>query len=243
MALFIKDSIQFKIRNDLSVFIPHIFESLFIELYSPYGRSITGVIYRPNTAPKADLDIFTTTLHDIMNKINTERKHGIVMGDMNIDLLKFDIHNKTNDYLEALFSLGFSPVITLPTRLSQHSATLIDHIYTNRTSSTNSGVIITDVADHFGIFYITKENKFMSNHSNATKQVRHLSQSNLDKFINLLEQTKFDHILQIDCPNEAYNVFIQLYMIAFEKSFPLTTVKFNKKYIRREQWMTSGLLT
>ena len=32
-------------------------------------------------------------------------------------------------------------------------------------------------------------------------------------------------------------------MIAFEKSFPLTTVKFNKKYIRREQWMTSGLLT
>ena len=32
VGLFIKDDIHFKIRDDLSVFIPHIFESIFIEI-------------------------------------------------------------------------------------------------------------------------------------------------------------------------------------------------------------------
>ena len=31
VALFVKDSIQYKVRTDLSVFIPNVFESLFIE--------------------------------------------------------------------------------------------------------------------------------------------------------------------------------------------------------------------
>jgi len=31
------------------------------------------------------------------------------MDEKNIDLLKFDNHNKTNRYLEAFFSFSFSP--------------------------------------------------------------------------------------------------------------------------------------
>ena len=241
MALFIKENIQYKIREDISVFIPHIFESLFIEINTHEGnKSIIGVIYRPNTAPKADLDIFTTTLQDIMNIINTERRHSIIMGDMNIDLLKSDTHTKTNEYLESLFTLGFSPVITLPTRLTSSSATLIDHIYTNKLQSTNSGIIITDVADHFGVFHITKENKVTK--PNTTKQARYFSQKNIDKFQTLLEHTNFDQVLLINCPNKAYNTFVQLYMTAFDQSFPLRNVKANKKFIKRKPWMTPGLL-
>ena len=32
VGLFIKDSINFKVREDLSVFIPHVYESLFVEV-------------------------------------------------------------------------------------------------------------------------------------------------------------------------------------------------------------------
>ena len=255
VALFIKENIQYKIREDISVFIPHIFESLFIEINTHEGnKSIIGVIYRPNSAPKADLDIFTTTLQDIMNIINTERRHSIIMGDMNIDLFKSDTHTKTNEYLESLFTLGFSPVITLPTRLTSSSATLIDHIYTNKLQSTNSGIIITDVADHFGVFHITKENKVTK--PNSTKQARYFSQKNIDKFQTLLEHTNFDQVIPetdntrcylflvilINCPNKAYNTFVQLYMTAFDQSFPLRIVKANTKFIKREPWMTPGLL-
>ena len=61
-----------------------------------------------------------------MDIINTENKLSVIMGDMNIDLLQCQSHIKTNDYLDNLFSNGFD---TKPTRITSHSATLIDHIY------------------------------------------------------------------------------------------------------------------
>ena len=58
VALFINESIDFKIRDDLSIFIPHVIESLFIELKSEgHKTNIIGVIYRPNTPPRADIDM------------------------------------------------------------------------------------------------------------------------------------------------------------------------------------------
>ncbi len=159
VALFVKQTINFHIRDDLSVFIPHVFESIFIEVESPKGRnSIIGVVYRPNTAPRADLNIFQSTMNDLMSIITGENKKSHIMGDMNIDLLKYSTHNDTFQYLDSVFSHGFIPVITLPTRVTPSSATLIDHIYSNDVSSTSSsGIILTDVADHFGTFQITKD--------------------------------------------------------------------------------------
>ena len=156
VGLFIQNHITFKIREDISVFIPHVFESVFVEVSTKSSKNeIIGVIYRPNTEPYADMDIFYSTLSEIMNLINKEQKHCTIMGDMNIDLLKFESHHKTEDYLEDIFCNGFLPVIVKPTRISASSATLIDHIYTNNiTNPSHSGIIITDVADHFGVFHI-----------------------------------------------------------------------------------------
>ncbi len=75
------------------------------------------------------------------------------MGDFNIDLLKVNIHAKTNEFANDVISQGFLPKITRPTRIRPHSATLIDHrpIYSNENRPTSqnstSGIIITDVAD------------------------------------------------------------------------------------------------
>ena len=54
-----------------------------------------------------------------------------------VSLQKYDTHTKRNDYLDYIFSFGFSPVITLPTRLGTSSATLIDHIYANKFGNCN----------------------------------------------------------------------------------------------------------
>ena len=45
------------------------------------------VFYRPNTARRADLDIFTTKLLGIIDQINMEQKLGVIMGDKNVDFL------------------------------------------------------------------------------------------------------------------------------------------------------------
>ena len=142
-------------RTDLSIFIPHIFESIFVEIHLNKKSVLVGTIYRPNTPPKADMDIFTFTLHELQMTINQENKDVFILGDINIDILKFQNHHKSNEYLYNTFASGFIPLITRPTRVTPYSATLIDHVYTNkRLIDSISGIIICDISDHFGIFSI-----------------------------------------------------------------------------------------
>ena len=63
VGLFVRESMDYSIRDDMAVFILHVYQSLFIELLPKNGKhTIIGVIYSPNTFPRADVDVFTTTL-------------------------------------------------------------------------------------------------------------------------------------------------------------------------------------
>ena len=77
------------------------------------------------------------------------------MSDFNVNILNFAQHELTNTYLESMFSNGFLPVITRPTRIHHTSATLIDHIFeSNKTQNHIAGIIISSLSDHFPTFYI-----------------------------------------------------------------------------------------
>ena len=242
VGIFVKDNLVCHIRNDIGIFIPHIFESIFIEISNTQGKHlIVGVVYRPNSGPHADLDIFSSTLHDIMDNIQHENKSCVIMGDMNIDLLKCDNHIKTNEYLDNIITHGYLPVITKPTRICSSTATLIDHIYINDISSTHhSGIIITDVADHFGTFLITKNKK--QRQRSPILKTRSLSQANIQIFKDNLDKLNFRFINDIECPNIAYNEFMNLYITLFNKSFPLRNST-SSNSMKREPWFTFGLQT
>jgi len=60
-GLFVKDN-----QNDLSVF-----ESLFSKIGS-LSKSSIRVIYGPNTASKAGINMFLSTLQDVMDIINNK---------------------------------------------------------------------------------------------------------------------------------------------------------------------------
>ena len=53
--------------------------------------------------------------------------------DFNVDLhvIKFEFHTSTGDYLEMLMQNGFLPTVLLPTRVTDLSYTLTDHIFTH----------------------------------------------------------------------------------------------------------------
>jgi len=242
VGLYIKDSLQYTIRDDLSVFIPHIFESIFIEVKIKKERNkIVGVIYRPNTAPKADLNIFSTTFTDILDIINKENKQSVIMGDFNIDLLQYNNHNTTNDFVNNTLSHSFIPLITRPTRLAFTSATLIDHIYTNDvTNKSKSGIIITDVADHFGTFYLTTREHTSNKESH--KIIRQYNEKNINKFKDLIKLHDFRDVYNTEDINQSYDSFILFLQTAYESAFPLKKVKLRNKFIKRDPWMTQGLL-
>lgn len=55
------------------------------------------------------------------------------MGDFNIDLLKYECCNYSNNFLK---SSGYMPLITKPTRITKTTAILIDNIFTNNANKT-----------------------------------------------------------------------------------------------------------
>ena len=68
---------------------------------------------------------------DLQADLNSRKYPSYIIGDLNFDLLKFEQHDKTRSLLENSFANGFLELISLPTRITHTSATLIDHIYTN----------------------------------------------------------------------------------------------------------------
>ena len=182
---------------------------------------------------------------EIQSIIKEENKTAYLMGDFNIDLLKVNLNAKTNEFVNYVISQGFLPKITRPTRITPHSATLIDHIYSNdnRPTSQNdiSGIIITDVADHFGTFHIVSKCK--QTPVQTYSQIRQMKTENISKFDNILANADYSSILLADSPNDAYHSFMELYTNAFNQAYPVKSIKTPKKYSKREPWVTNGILT
>ena len=59
----------------------------------------------------------------------------------------------TAEYLDMIFSSSFLPIITKATRITDHTSTLIDHIYTNSPEKIlQSGICLADISDHLPCF-------------------------------------------------------------------------------------------
>ena len=109
---------------------------------------IVGVVYRP---PGTDIACFLFKMGEILEKVKNKRLY--LMGDYNIDLIKSNQHIATDNFLSSMNSAGLHPLISLPTRVTSTSATLIDNIFTNNfCSDVTSGLIVSSISDHFPIF-------------------------------------------------------------------------------------------
>ena len=55
-----------------------------------------------------------------------------------------------------LYANNILPIITKPTRLTDNTATLIDHIHTNCLQNFTSGILTVDITDHLPIFCLVR---------------------------------------------------------------------------------------
>ena len=69
------------------------------------------------------------------------------MGDFNLDLLQYNHHTPTQEFIDTLFLHAFIPLIFNPTRLTSYSATLIDNILTsNLSQNVSNGIVLNDLS-------------------------------------------------------------------------------------------------
>ena len=89
-------------------------------------------------------------LNSVSEKLLHEKnKHIILMGNFNVDLLKYTADTSTAQFQDQMYSSSLLPQITSPTRSSTKSKTLVDNTFsTDSPEEPISGNIITSISDH-----------------------------------------------------------------------------------------------
>ena len=202
VGMFIRNHIQYDILNDFTMSKVNSHDSLFIKVYGNTNSQLTiGGIYRP---PSGDLNTFLNLY--LSQCLEHNQGKILIGGDFNINLLNYDSDHKTQEFLDLIHSNGFLHLITQPTRVSTHSASLIDNFFTNINQPSYSLVISDDISDHFPIACsLPFSNSAPKNLKSAKAYV--LSQGNIRNLKQKLQSEQWDEITTTD-PSEFYTALL-----------------------------------
>ena len=152
--MYISEKNSYKIRNDLNIYNPEQLESILIEILRPdLPGDIIGTMYKH---PSMNVSTFKEEfLAPLFKNLNKENKEVILAEDFNVNLLNFGKKRGTHQFSEELFHNNYTPQITLPTRITDRSITVIYNIFLNtQRHKQTSGNITTSISDHLPQFTI-----------------------------------------------------------------------------------------
>jgi len=133
----------------------------------------------------------------------------------------------------------------MPTRITDRSATLIDHIYycnpaeRNSNSSITSGNLWCDITDHLPNFILLKKNTERRFEPNNLPFVRLYSPKNIKKFNELISNVSWDSLYQCSNADKAYDLFHKKITDCHDKCLP--KVRLSGKRAKDKLWVTQGI--
>ena len=242
-----------------------LWESLFLEVTLADGKKIIiGDIYR---APREEVNIITTfivELSHILTLLNRIKLPVYLCGDYNINLLKMHEKNSYEEFFETMLVHSYLPNITLPTRLTDTSNTLIDNVFANSAKfEAVSGILINNISDHqaiFTIITIPRERVIIhtniSSNNQTTYTVKKLSSGTKPKAIFTPPNRKLD--IDMFCEDvrinlvantdntfdesDNYKGLVKSIGDAQKKQIDSKRFKYNKYKHKKCKWITFGLL-
>ena len=214
-----------------------IIENKWLSLYINNQKVIIGGIYRH---PKGNIEHFNSNLHNTIKQIKYNTL-AIILGDININLMS-ESNEKVQSYLNNYLESNFIPCVTLPTRIRNHSATLIDHIFLKNPrkfiqNKCSSGNLVFDISDHLPNFMFLDINTPLIK---DRPYVRLFTENKIKTFKENLEKEKNlitdDHLYDVD---SSYEIFSTNYLELFNKYFPY--VRQSKKSFKNKPYITKGI--
>ena len=145
---------------------------------------------------------FNSLINQLFDKISKEQKQIFFLGDFNINLLNYNDHQPTNEFLDSLASNSIIPYILQPTRITSHSETITDNIFSNVISfEAIFGNITATISDHLTQFLFAPNvlSNLLCNKSNILE--RDWSKFNKENFILDYFDKNWSEILQLDQHN------------------------------------------
>jgi len=252
VGVYISKKLSFVTHDDLADTLSDICDCCIIEIVNDDSSDIVVIsVYRPpDTDISLFVDRFSKLLKGVMGK-NSKQKQFFITADWNIDLLKISVDDRVDKFLDDMLSYGLLPSVTLPNRITERSAILIDNIVLNCHFNVHvyySRKIYDYISDHFPILICIKKclpsvpfTVGLQNQNYA------FSERNFTKFQNLISQEDwfpFDtYNLILLSPHEAYTNFENLFRANFEVAYKKDTELSNASPREKNlPWLTDGLI-
>ena len=238
VGIYISNKFEYKVHEQLNC-MDDVVESLFVELINPNGKNILiGVMYRP---PKSNTNNFITYLQGLLQNPLFSNKDSFLMGDFNIDLMKCDSLNTSQEFIEILMSASFLPLISKPTRVANQTATLIDNIFCNILPVPESGIVLSDISDHYPIYArmflnVTTKNK------NSNLKRRNITPENLSNLQRSLNGIDWSFVYNSQDVDLAFDHFMKTINFELDSHIPMRLIKNNYKKNPKLPWVSKSLL-
>lgn len=235
VGLFINENYKYRVleRSTNSSY-----QALWIEISLPnHKKNICGIVYRQHN----NADQFLDHLSDFLEYFSNHNNNIYLMGDFNIDLLKYENCKYSQILLQCMQSFSMLPTIDKPTRVYGSSATLIDNIFTNNlTNNISSGNIVTDTTDHFSQVCIVNVNKQKLPHTKKTK-FRDYSSFHANEFMNDLSAINWEEVSDNCDVNKSFSHLYKTINHVVNKHAPLRDASVRKLKMLTKPWLTAGL--
>ena len=209
---------------------------------------MVGSIYRH---PSSNCANFIEAFNGSLAQLLTSNIKLFVLGDLNFDISGTNRTSIASNYLNIIQSYGLLPLITKPTRVTETTSTILDHILTiNVHHCILPGIIQYDLSDHYPIFCTVFDPLSEKCEKFGMKQMaRDLTSFRQDNFISNLEESlfKFNSNLatkQINYHsfNEIFKIFIQIINNVINKRCPNKLLSRKKQRLNKRPWITKDIL-
>ena len=237
VGMFISSQLQYNVLERTS---SSSYQAFWIEIVDANKKeNICGVVYRQHD--KAD--DFLNYLSSSIELYSSRNRNIYLMGDFNIDLLKFESCSYSKELLELTQSFSLLPAVDKPTRVYGNSATLIDNIFSNNLeNSLICGNIVTDTTDHFTQVCIVATHPNPLNYSKQRKKIRDYSSFNANRFLSELQEIEWSNSSDNDA-NKSFTTFYKKINCLVNKHAPMKTLSKRRGKILSKPWITKGIRT
>ena len=212
-------------------------ESLWVQIKQPNSKSfVLSCVYRPPSSKVQWMEDFSVMLE---NPLLIE-KECIILGDFNIDLQKGDTSSKS--WLGLMESVNFSQLVKDSTRVTEMSATLIDHAFVN-TPQNISSVIVPNfaISDHYPVCLTRKiASSYVKGPVHKTITYRSMKRFDENKFLTDLSCLPWFLIDSCTDPDDAGETFLYLFNYVLNNHAPQR--KRRVKRANQPNWISSEII-
>ena len=253
VGIYVKKNLQYNVRDDLKLEVENCEDKwveIIVDSSNRHGKGTeTLIVGLVNRHPGNNYKLFQEKLSQTIYSLNHKNTNFMILGDVNINLMKYNLANDTTNYLNDIQGAGCMSYIDKPTRVylrgSRWESSCLDHVYSNMgQDKLDSYIIESTISDHFSTLTKVRNIKYIDiNKAQIYKRKQKLNESeienlNADLSIELQEYRRNESTRNVDDKTIS---MVKILSTLRDKYMPLKKMSRKEKKYHFKPWYTKGI--